>query len=188
MYVSCVPSPCQAWQGRSKCHRSMANQKFLFPVSCFPPVGSAVRGTVIKIQESEKQNSGKGAEIPNSPEEITMPTLLHSHRILLVTESPLGDPKGAPGENRLTCNLAAADFKKCRAEINSVQIAGCAVSKRARQNSDDRRKTQTDPKSSRGEIKKRASLQQKISRRGLQIPTLIEFSDRQITTDHVQVS
>ena len=23
--MSCVPSPCQAWQGRSKCHRSMAN-------------------------------------------------------------------------------------------------------------------------------------------------------------------
>ena len=145
-------------------------------------------GPLIKIQESEKQNSGKSAEIPNSPEEITTPTSLRSLRILLVTESPLGDPKGALGENRLPCNLATAVFKKRCGEFKGVQIEGREISKRARQNSDDRRKTQTDPKSSRGEIKKRASLQQKISRRGLQIPTLIEFSDRQITTDHVQVS
>ena len=69
---------------------------------------------VIKIQESEKQNSGERAEIPNSPEDITMPTSLRSLRILLelVTESPLGYPKGALGENRLPCNLATAVFKK----------------------------------------------------------------------------
>ena len=143
---------------------------------------------VIKIQESEKQNSGERAEIPNSPEEITTPTSLRSLRILLVTESPLGDPKGALGENRLPCNLATAVFKKRCGEFKGVQIEGRAVSKRARQNSDDRRNTHTDPKSARGEINKRASLQEKISRRGLQIPTLIEFSPRQIPTGHVQVS
>ena len=113
---------------------------------------------VIKIQESEKQNSGERAEIPNSPEEITTPTSLRSLRILLVIESPLGDPKGALGENRLPCNLATAVFKKRCGEFKGVQIEGREISKRARQNSDDRRNTHTDPKSARGEINKRASL------------------------------
>ena len=39
-----------------------------------------------------------------------------------------------------------------------VQIEGRDISKRARQNSDDRRNTHTDPKRARGEINKRASL------------------------------
>ena len=57
-------------------------------------------GSVIKIQEDEKLNSDEPAEIPNSPEEIATPTSLGSHRIRPVAETPLGDPKEAPGETR----------------------------------------------------------------------------------------
>ena len=48
-------------------------------------------GPVIKIQEDEKLNSDRPAEIPNSPEQIATPTSLRFHRILPVIKIPLGD-------------------------------------------------------------------------------------------------
>ena len=120
-------------------------------------------GSVIKIQEDEKLISDRPPEIPNSPEEIATPTSLCSPRILSIIKIPLRDPKGAPGETRPSWNLSGAVFKTGRGEFKSEQSASRDISRRARQNAHDRRKTRADPKKSRGEIKERVSLQQEIS-------------------------
>ena len=145
-------------------------------------------GPVIKIQEDEKLNSDRPAEIPNSPEQIATPTSLRSHRILPVIKIPWGDPKGAPGETRPSWNLSGAVFKTGRGEFKSEQSASRDISRRARQNADDRRKKRADPKNYRGEVLKRASLQQKISGRGLQMSALTEFSRGRSHWTNLQVS
>ena len=86
-------------------------------------------GPVIKIQEDEKLNSDRPAEIPNSPEQIATPTSLRSHRILPVIKIPWGDPKGAPGETRPSWNLSGAVFKTGRGEFKSEQSASRDISR-----------------------------------------------------------
>ena len=76
-----------------------------FLVSGFRVCGEYLQANVgapriIKFQETEKLNSQKCSEIPNSAEEIATSSRKRSHRILPVTRNPLADPNGAPGESR----------------------------------------------------------------------------------------